>query len=83
MLDELTGLLAPLRRQTSPFELGEDPALKYAQRARDRGAGPVWVEPELVCEVAFSQWTREGTVRQSSFKGLRDDKDPREVVRER
>ena len=82
VLAELTERLAPLRRQTSPFELGEDPALKYAQRARDRGAGPVWVEPKLVCQVAFSQWTREGTVRQSSFKGVRDDKDPREVVRE-
>ena len=44
--------------------------------------GRVWVEPELVCEVEFTEWTREGTLRQSAFKGLRDDKDPREVVRE-
>ena len=44
--------------------------------------GPVWVEPELVCEFEFTEWTREGTLRQSAFKGLRDDKDPREVVRE-
>ena len=82
MLERLTAMLAPLRRERSPFELGEDPRAKYAQRARARGAGPIWVEPELVCEVEFSEWTREGTLRQSSFKGLRDDKDPREVVRE-
>ena len=81
-LKELTGLLAPLRRDESPFELGEDPRVKYAQRARDRGSGPVWVEPELVCQVEFTEWTHEGTLRQPSFKGLRDDKNPREVVRE-
>jgi bifunctional non-homologous end joining protein LigD len=82
MLDRLQGLLEPLRRDTSPFELGEDPELKYRQRARERGAGPVWVEPELVGEFEFTEWTREGTLRQSAFKGLREDKDPREVVRE-
>jgi bifunctional non-homologous end joining protein LigD len=82
MLDRLTALLEPLRRPDSPFELGEDPELKYRQRARSRGAGPVWVDPELVGEFEFTEWTREGTLRQSAFKGLRDDKDPREVVRE-
>jgi bifunctional non-homologous end joining protein LigD len=82
MLKRLTQLLKPLERSDPPFELGEDPVLKYRQRARDRGAGPRWVEPELVCEVEFTEWTREGTLRQSAFKGLRDDKDPREVVRE-
>ena len=81
-LDEITALLAPLRRDDSPFELGEDPRVKYAQRARDRGAGPVWVEPELVCQVEFTEWTHEGTLRQPSFKGLRDDKNAHEVVRE-
>jgi bifunctional non-homologous end joining protein LigD len=82
MLARLTALLAPRRRAESPFELGEDPRVKYAQRARDRGAGPVWVEPVLVGEFQFTEWTHEGTLRQSAFKGLRDDKDPREVVRE-
>ena len=82
MLTRLTQLLKPLERPDPPFELGENPVLKYRQRARDRGAGPRWVEPQLVCEVEFTEWTREGTLRQSAFKGLRDDKDPREVVRE-
>ena len=44
MLDRLTAMLAPLRREHSPFELGEDPRAKYAQRARARGAGPIWVD---------------------------------------
>ena len=82
MLDRLIGLLKPLAIEESRFELGEDPSLKYKARARERGAGPVWVRPELVGEFEFTEWTREGTLRQPAFKGLRDDKDPREVVRE-
>jgi bifunctional non-homologous end joining protein LigD len=80
-LRELTERLAPLRRETSPFEAGWDPAVKYAARSRARG-GLVWVEPALVAEIEFLRWTHEDTVRAASFKGLREDKDPREVVRE-
>ena len=70
MLDELEDLMRPLRRDTSPFE--QTPRLKNA----------TFVEPQLVGEVEFSEWTRAGTLRQPSFKGLREDKDPRQVVRE-
>jgi bifunctional non-homologous end joining protein LigD len=35
-----------------------------------------------VCEVEFTEWTHEDTLRAAAFKGLRDDKNPREVVRE-
>jgi bifunctional non-homologous end joining protein LigD len=80
-LDRLTEWLAPLRRSTSPFEAGWDPAVKYAARARERG-GLVWVEPVVVAEIEFLRWTHEDTVRAASFKGLRDDKEAREVVRE-
>jgi len=82
MLKRLIGLLSPLEVEHPAFELGEDPREKYKGRTRQRGLGPVWVEPLLVCEVEFTEWTREGTLRQPSFKGLRDDKVPREVVRE-
>ncbi|HWF17719.1 MAG TPA: non-homologous end-joining DNA ligase [Verrucomicrobiae bacterium] len=41
-----------------------------------------WLEPCLVCEVRFSEWTEEGRLRQPVFLGLREDKKPREVVRE-
>jgi bifunctional non-homologous end joining protein LigD len=41
-----------------------------------------WVEPRLVCQVKFSEWTRDGKLRQPVFLGLRDDKAATEVVRE-
>lgn len=41
-----------------------------------------WVRPELVAQVAFTEWTGDGQLRHPRFLGLRDDKDPREVVRE-
>jgi bifunctional non-homologous end joining protein LigD len=62
--------LARLRRETSPIDLGKPPK------------DTLFVEPELVGEVEFTEWTIGGTLRHPSFKGLRDDKDPRDVVRE-
>ena len=41
-----------------------------------------WVEPELVAQVGFTEWTRDGRLRHPRFLGLRDDKAAREVVRE-
>jgi bifunctional non-homologous end joining protein LigD len=41
-----------------------------------------WVKPKLVCEVAFAEWTQDGELRQTTFLGWRDDKDPSEVVLE-
>jgi bifunctional non-homologous end joining protein LigD len=43
----------------------------------------IFVEPELVAEVEFAEWTREGILRHPSYKGLRDDKPAQDVVRER
>ena len=51
-----------------------------ARRAAVRGAH--WVKPTLVAEIAFAEFTDDGVLRHSSFLGLRDDKDAREVVRE-
>jgi bifunctional non-homologous end joining protein LigD len=72
-LSDLSRRLAPLRRDTPPFA-GALPAAD--------AAGATWVEPVLVGEVRFSEWTRVGRLRQPSWRGLRDDKDPSEVVRE-
>jgi len=41
-----------------------------------------WVRPELVAEVAFTEWTSNGGIRHPSFKGLREDKSPADVVAE-
>ena len=73
-LDRLSGLLAPLVRDASPFDVVPK-AVKIPREA-------VWVEPELVCEVEFVEWTREGVLRAPSYKGLRDDKPATLVVRE-
>ena len=65
--------LAPLRRASSPFDGPVPP--EHARTA-------VWVEPRLVIQVAFERWTRAGRMRAPVYKGLRDDKDPADVVRE-
>jgi bifunctional non-homologous end joining protein LigD len=42
-----------------------------------------WVKPALVCQIKFAEWTRDNRLRQPVFLGLREDKSPREVVREK
>ena len=42
----------------------------------------IWLKPQLVAQIEFTEWTSDGHLRHSKFVGLRDDKDPREVVRE-
>jgi bifunctional non-homologous end joining protein LigD len=69
----LAGKLQPLRRATSPF--GKSVPADEARSAQ-------WVEPELIAEVEFVKWTKSGRLRAPAYKGLRDDKDPAEVVRE-
>jgi bifunctional non-homologous end joining protein LigD len=67
-LDRLAKLLAPLRRDTSPFESG-------GGRARTPREA-VFVDPVLTCEVEFLTRTREGVLRAPSYKGLREDTRP-------
>ena len=51
--------------------------------ARPIPRGTHWVRPELVAQIGFAEWTNEDRLRQPRYLGLRDDKDPAEVVRER
>jgi bifunctional non-homologous end joining protein LigD len=73
MLRDLEQLLAPLARDDPPF--ATTVPRPYAKDAR-------WVDPELVGEVAFTEWTREGRLRHPAWRGLRPDKEAGEVVRE-
>ncbi|MGH9588097.1 MAG: DNA ligase D, partial [Acidobacteriaceae bacterium] len=54
----------------------------FANVPREAQREAIWVEPKLVVEVNFASWTGSGMVRQASFQGIREDKDPKEVVRE-
>jgi bifunctional non-homologous end joining protein LigD len=72
--------LEQLRRRLDRLERREPPFSNPPRGAEARGVH--WVEPKLVAEVAFTEWTRDGHLRHPTFKGLREDKDPREVVRE-
>lgn len=74
MLLELRKRLTPLERATSPFS--PEPPRAWT------GASRHWVTPELIAEVAFSEWTQDGRLRHPSFQGLRFDKAPQDVVRE-
>ena len=61
----------------------EQDACPFGTRPVGLGGRIHWVRPELVAEVAFSEWTGDGKIRHPSFQGLRRDKVAREVVRER
>lgn len=69
-LRDLAGRLGPLRR--------DDPPFADAPRLRDA----TWVEPRLVAQIGFTEWTRDGRLRHPRFLGLREDKAAEEVVRE-
>jgi bifunctional non-homologous end joining protein LigD len=73
LLESLQRRLDALATKDCPFE--PPPAAPVRRNAH-------WVRPELVCEIAFAEWTFDGVVRQASFLGLRDDKEPHDVIRE-
>jgi len=70
-LDSLHATLTDLEQDHPPFDRGRLPR-----------PGVHWVQPRLVAEVGFSEWTTDGELRHPRFQGLRDDKEPAEVVRE-
>ncbi|HYE93089.1 MAG TPA: DNA ligase D, partial [Terriglobales bacterium] len=70
-LDAIFRQLQPLKRAASPF-----------RRGTPKGRGHTWVEPTLVCEVRFTEWTADGGIRHPAFLGLRADVRAAEVRRE-
>src|SRR5262249_53387067 len=65
--------LERLRRPKPPFKSVSPPYRAHT----------VWVEPRLVAQVSFAEWTKDGALRHSAYHGLREDKPPKEVVREK
>jgi DNA ligase D-like protein (predicted ligase) len=69
--------LRDLREKLDGLEVARSP---FADPIRERG--PHWTQPRLVAEIGFTEWTRDGMLRHPRFLGLRDDKQPADVVRE-
>lgn len=69
---ELLAQLAKMERKSSPFSTEPKP-----------NAPVHWVRPELVCEMSFSEWTKEGFMRHPEFEGMRPDKKPDSIHREK
>jgi bifunctional non-homologous end joining protein LigD len=74
-IEKLLDELRPLRRTTTPFR-------EVPKMPKVRKGDVIWVEPTLVCEVEFAEWTHDGRLRAPSYKGLREDKRPEDVRRE-
>jgi bifunctional non-homologous end joining protein LigD len=70
MRKDLLAAMEPIRRDTAP--LAKQPRLPQAR----------WVEPQIVIRAEFTDWTRDGLLRQAAFKGIELDRDPAKVVRE-
>jgi bifunctional non-homologous end joining protein LigD len=74
-IDRLLKKLKPLERDAPPFE-------QVPKMPRIRKGDVVWVEPRLVAEVEFAEWTHDGHLRAPAYKGLREDKAAIDVRRE-
>jgi bifunctional non-homologous end joining protein LigD len=75
-IEKLLKKLRPLERKTPPFK-------EVPKMPKVRKGDVVWVEPKLVAEVEFAEWTHDGRLRAPSYQGLREDKPADEVRRER
>ena len=74
-------VLRDLHRRLEKIEVDDSPCTS-GRVPRDGTPGVHWAQPELVCEVAFTEWTKAGQLRHPRFLGLRRDKSPADVVRE-
>ena len=81
MLDSTYAQLRELEVEESPFV--NPPTVIGGRWAGGKSARCFWVKPELVAQVKYLQWTKEGNLRAPVFLGLRDDVDPELVTRER
>ncbi len=75
-LDEAAALFTAL----DPTKIQKSPLARRAPAEAEKGVS--WVEPRLVAQVQYHGWSSDGLLRHASFRGLRDDKRPREIIRE-
>ena len=75
----LTSISAKLRKLATPDSAYDETTLPAGQAWR---SSVHWVEPKLVAQVAFSEWTTDGQLRHPRFLGLRNDKAAKDVIRE-
>jgi bifunctional non-homologous end joining protein LigD len=73
-MQELEQKFKAITREASPFKLPPKP------RSNEK---VTWLAPQLVAEIKFAEWTEDNLLRQASFKGLRTDKSPQEITREK
>ncbi len=80
--EELMKKFKLLIRKTSPF--AEIPDVNKPSRFRPNppNAEAIWLKPQLIVEVSYTEVTADGLMRHPSFEGLREDKDPKDVIRE-
>jgi bifunctional non-homologous end joining protein LigD len=74
-IDKLLDKLRPLRRDSSPFR-------EVPKMPKVRKGDVIWVEPKLVVEVVFAEWTHDGRLRAPSYEGIREDKAAEDVRKE-
>jgi bifunctional non-homologous end joining protein LigD len=81
-----TKLLKSLHDRFQKIRIGHCPFANLPERGGHLTASQMrfckWLDPRLVCQIRFTEWTRDGHLRQPVFLGLREDKSPRDVVKE-
>lgn len=80
-LQEIHQKLRPLEIDRPLVEEVQEPSGRWRPKGW-KASDSRWVKPKLVAQVQFTEWTSDGILRHPSFQGLREDKDPTEVVRE-
>lgn len=85
LLGELYKTFQPLRQKECPFvNLPETSSGRWGQGlTRAQMKTVTWLKPRLVCEIGFTEWTEGNHLRHPTFKGMREDKSAKDVVRER